>query len=112
MIDVNESFEEIKVKVCSHVSSESDSYQDIKSALEIIRSDLNRVNNDEAIDDIPKTKEAIAQIWSVLEDYRDNKIPEGKPKFDDEWDDICVAMAVIQEDLGCEEDLDFPVDSE
>ena len=111
MIDVNECFEEIKVKVDSHVGSESNSFHDIQSALDIIRSDLNRVNNDETIDDIPKAKEAIAQIWSVLEDYRDNKIPEGTPNFDDEWDNICVAMAVIQEDLGCEEDMDFPVDT-
>jgi len=49
--------------------------------------------------------EQIAIIWEALEAYRDFMIPEGDKQHDEIWSDICTAMAVIQEDLGIEEDL-------
>lgn len=39
-------------------------------------------------------------IWLGLEGYRENCIPEGNKDYDDEWSDICTAMAWITEDLG------------
>jgi len=39
-------------------------------------------------------------IWRALEGYRENCIPEGQePQYDEEWSDICSAMAWIEEDL-------------
>jgi hypothetical protein len=39
-------------------------------------------------------------IWKALEGYRENCIPEGlEPHYDEEWSDICTAMAWITEDL-------------
>ena len=38
-------------------------------------------------------------IWEALHGYRQNCIPEGTNEYDDEWSDICTAMAWIQEDL-------------
>jgi hypothetical protein len=44
-------------------------------------------------------------IWRALEGYRENCIPEGQePQYDEEWNDICTAMAWICEELnnaGC-----------
>lgn len=39
-------------------------------------------------------------IWQGLEGYRENCIPEGNVQYDEEWADICTAMAWITEDLG------------
>ena len=46
-------------------------------------------------------KEAILEtIWKALEGYRENCIPEGlEPHYDEEWSDICTAMAWVTEDL-------------
>jgi hypothetical protein len=44
--------------------------------------------------------EQIGIIWEVLYTYRDKLIPEGNRDFDSKWEDICLAMAVIQEDLN------------
>jgi len=56
---------------------------------------------------LPLTNEDIAQaldvVWDVLQDFRETLIPEGTPEYDSQWDDICTAMAWIQEDLGREE---------
>jgi len=38
-------------------------------------------------------------IWEALHGYRQNCIPEGTNEYDDEWSDICTAMAWIEEDL-------------
>ena len=43
-------------------------------------------------------------IWDALHAYREDLIPEGNEQFDEIWEDICLAMAVIREDLGlCDE---------
>jgi hypothetical protein len=38
-------------------------------------------------------------IWEALHGYRENCIPEGDPAYDDQWSEICTAMAWITEDL-------------
>ena len=39
-------------------------------------------------------------IWTALESYRENCIPEGQdPDYDEEWSDICSVMAWFEEDL-------------
>lgn len=43
-------------------------------------------------------------IWCALECHRENSIPEGVDEYDEEWDDICTAMAWITEELGMSED--------
>jgi hypothetical protein len=45
-------------------------------------------------------------IWEALEGYRENCIPEGQAEYDDQWSDICTAMAWIQEDLNQQEEID------
>jgi hypothetical protein len=44
-------------------------------------------------------KEQLDIIWDALGAYRADLIPEGDEQFDEIWDDICTAMAVIEEDL-------------
>jgi len=41
-------------------------------------------------------KESLAIVWEALETYREECIPDN----DEAWDDICTAMARIQESLG------------
>lgn len=43
--------------------------------------------------------EQLAIVWAALEAYRADLIPEGDPDYDEQWNDICTAMAVIEEDL-------------
>jgi len=38
-------------------------------------------------------------IWTGLCGYRESCIPEGTKEYDEEWSEICTAMAWIQEDL-------------
>jgi hypothetical protein len=38
-------------------------------------------------------------VWNALEEYRENCIPEGQKQYDEKWNDICTAMALITEDL-------------
>lgn len=38
-------------------------------------------------------------IWDALQAYREDCIPESDPTYDDQWGDICTAMAWIEEDL-------------
>jgi hypothetical protein len=46
-------------------------------------------------------------IWEALHGYRENCIPEGgDPAYDEQWNDICSAMAYIQEELGVPEIVD------
>ena len=46
-------------------------------------------------------------VWHALHGYREDCIPEsGDATYDEEWSDICTAMAWIQEELGVEEVMD------
>lgn len=45
-------------------------------------------------------------IWDALQEFRDVNIPEGNPTHDEQWDDICTAMAWIAEELGVSDELD------
>lgn len=49
------------------------------------------------------TESILDTIWSALEGYRENCIPEGEAQYDDQWSDICTAMAWITEDLSKDE---------
>jgi hypothetical protein len=46
------------------------------------------------------TEGMLALIWEALHSHRENCIPEGGKEHDEEWDEICTAMAWIREDLG------------
>jgi hypothetical protein len=48
-------------------------------------------------------QDSIKIVWLALEGYREHVIPEGNKENDQAWDDVCTAMATIQEDLGLEE---------
>ncbi len=45
-------------------------------------------------------------IWDALHGYREDCIPEGDLLYDDQWDQICTAMAHIHKALGLESPLD------
>lgn len=45
-------------------------------------------------------------IWEALQAFREDCIPECDPTHDEQWDDICTAMAWISEELGVEEPED------
>ena len=45
-------------------------------------------------------KENIDVIWEALGNCRENLIPEGDESYDKEWDNICHAMALLQEALN------------
>lgn len=48
-------------------------------------------------------------LWDALSSYRDDCIPEGAEKrYDEEWSEICRAMAWITEALGLPRDPDDP----
>lgn len=51
-------------------------------------------------------KDSIDTIWRALHAYREDCIPEGDEAYDEEWSDICTAMAVIQEDLNLQEETE------
>ena len=38
-------------------------------------------------------------VWDALHGFRENCIPEGDPNYDDQWGDICTAMAWITEEI-------------
>lgn len=42
----------------------------------------------------------IDTIWNALHCYREDCIPESQPEYDDDWSDVCTAMAWIEEDLA------------
>ena len=44
--------------------------------------------------------EQLAIVWAALEAYRADLIPEGEEAYDEEWNNICTAMAWIEEDLA------------
>lgn len=39
-------------------------------------------------------------VWDALHGFREDCIPEGEEMYDEQWDEICGAMAVIAEELG------------
>ena len=48
-------------------------------------------------------------IWEKLHCYQEDCISTSMHR-DEEWDEICTAMAWIQEELGCEEEMDDSAD--
>jgi hypothetical protein len=46
-------------------------------------------------------------IWNALHSYREDCISEGDEMHDEIWEDICLAMAVIREDLGLCDEVDL-----
>ena len=46
------------------------------------------------------TRSQLDLIWSALHFYRAYGIPEGDKANDDQWSDLCSAMAYISEDRG------------
>ena len=38
-------------------------------------------------------------IWDALHGYREDCIPEGDEAYDDQWSDICTAMAWLREEV-------------
>jgi len=43
----------------------------------------------------------LATVWEALETYQDRCLVKHDPELGNEiWDDLCLAMAVIREDLG------------
>lgn len=44
-------------------------------------------------------------IWQALHAYREDCIPEGEKFYDDEWSDICTAMAWIREEMGLPDEV-------
>ena len=51
-------------------------------------------------------EENVSIIWAALDQLRDRIEEAGEPWDERWWDDICTAMADIQEDLNCEEKVD------
>jgi hypothetical protein len=46
------------------------------------------------------TRSQLDLIWNALHFYREHGIPEGVSEYDDQWSELCSAMAYISEDLG------------
>ena len=46
--------------------------------------------------------ESLNFIWDRLQGYREDCIPSNNPEYDDEWDDICTAMAWIEDECNVE----------
>ena len=44
---------------------------------------------------------ALTTVWDALHEYRENLIPPDRPdtSYDEHWDEICLAMAMIKECL-------------
>ncbi len=46
-------------------------------------------------------------IWNALESHRETCIPEGLDKaYDEQWSDICTAMAWVREALGLPDEVE------
>lgn len=43
--------------------------------------------------------ESLEVVWEALHAYREDLIPEGDENYDEQWNDICTAMAWITEAL-------------
>ena len=50
---------------------------------------------------------ALNVVWSALETYRCDLIPEGDKAYDAQWNEICTAMAFLTEELGIDSSLDL-----
>ena len=49
------------------------------------------------------TVQSLDFIWDKLHGYRDELIPDcGDSGYDEEWDDICISMAWIENECGLE----------
>ncbi len=44
-------------------------------------------------------EESLDTVWEALHGYREDCIPETDAMYDEQWDDICTAMAWIKEAL-------------
>lgn len=44
-------------------------------------------------------------VWDALHGYRETCIPEDQQCYDDEWNDICAAMAWIREELNLPDEV-------
>lgn len=44
-------------------------------------------------------KHSIKVIWDALHAYREDCIPEGDLMYDQQWDEICTAMAHIEDEI-------------
>ena len=44
-------------------------------------------------------------VWQALYGFREDCIPEGTDMYDQQWDEICTAMAWIKENLDCEREF-------
>lgn len=45
-------------------------------------------------------KSKFETVWYALHCFREDCIPEGDPMYDEQWDEICQAMAVIMYACG------------
>ena len=46
-------------------------------------------------------KNALSIVWDALHGFREDSIPEDQDEmYDEQWDEICGAMANITEELG------------
>jgi hypothetical protein len=52
-------------------------------------------------------KQQLKTVWDALHAYREDCISEGDEMHDEIWDDVCLAMAVIEENLGIEQIADL-----
>jgi hypothetical protein len=52
-------------------------------------------------------KQQLQTVWDALHAYREDCISEGDEMHDEIWDDVCLAMAVIEENLGIEQIADL-----
>lgn len=48
----------------------------------------------------------LAAIWDVLHMAREDCISEGTASHDRQWDEVCTAMAWVQESLGLQDGSD------
>lgn len=46
-------------------------------------------------------------VWDALHDYRENSIPEGYDDYDEQWEELCSAMAWIREELGLPSEVEL-----
>lgn len=49
-------------------------------------------------------KQALQTIWDALHGFREDCIPEGDAIFDEQWNEICEAMAFVHEALNISHD--------
>ncbi len=45
-------------------------------------------------------------VWQALHSFREDCIPEGEKVYDDQWSDICSAMAWIREEMALPDEVD------